>query len=162
MEKSRKEVIKKIKKPYFIEIFRSNYCKFVFLLSVVFISFLTPKKIFYGYYAVLGVLFIFVASLTLTCLVRTIKERVYSAKASGASLVSILSIIFGFGALQACTIGAPVCGAMAGGGIIALIIPGFAFNLIEKYSIWVIVFSILIQFFALYFMNCFKFSYKRD
>jgi len=146
-----------LKKPYFLEIFKSHYCKFIFLIALIGVYFLTPKKIFYGpYYTLLGILFIIMTSLTLTCFVRSIKDRVFSAKANGASLLGILSMVFGFGALQACAIGAPVCGATIGGGVIALIVPGFAFNLIAKYSIWIVLVSIFIQFFALYYMKCFK------
>lgn len=146
-----------MKKYYLLEIFKSHYCKFVFLIALIGIYFLTPKKIFYGpYYILLGILFIIMASLTLTCFIRSIKDRVFSAKAEGLSLLGILSIVFGFGALQACTIGAPVCGATILGGVIALIFPGFAFNLMEKYSFWIILISVIIQFFALYYMGCFK------
>ena len=146
-----------LKKPYFLEIFKSHYCKFIFLIALIGVYFLTPKKIFYEpYYTLLGIFFIIMTSLTLTCFVRSIKDRVFSAKANGVSLLGILSIVFGFGALQACTVGAPVCGATIGGGVIALIFPGFAFNLIEKYSLWIVLISIFIQFLALYYMKCFK------
>lgn len=145
-----------MKKYYLLGIFKSYYCQFVFLIALVGTYFLVPKKVFYGYYALIGIFFIIMASLTIACLVRTIKEKVLSAKASGASLLGILSIIFGFGALQACTIGAPVCGATIGGGIIALIFPGFAFSLIEKYSVLIVLISIFIQLLALYLMKCFQ------
>jgi len=145
------------KKLYLLKIFKSNYCKLVFLMALIVVYFLTPKKIFYGpYYTLLGILFIIITSLTLTCFVRSIKDRVFSAKANGASLLGILSIVLGFGALQACTIGAPVCGATIIGGVIALIFPGFAFSLMEKYSLWIVLISIVIQFFALSYMKCFK------
>ena len=150
-----------LKKLYLLEIFKSHYCKFVLLIALIGVYFLTPKKIFYGpYYTLLGISFIIMTSLTLTCFVRSIKDRVLSAKASGASLLGILSIVFGFGALQACTIGAPICGATIGGGVIALIFPGFAFNLIKKYSLWIILISIFLQILALYFMKCFNFNCK--
>jgi len=150
----------KTKIPYFLEIFKSHYCKFIFLIFLIVVYFLVPKKIFYSYYTILGILFIIITALTSTCFIRIIKERVYSARVSGASFIGVLSIIFGFGALQACTIGAPVCGASIGGGILALIFPGIAFNFMEKYSFWIIIFSIIFQFFALYSMNCFKFNCK--
>ena len=145
-----------MKKYYLLEIFKSHYCQFVFLISLVGIYFLVPKKVFYGYDTLIGIFFIVMTSLTITCLVRSIKEKVLSAKASGASLLGILSIIFGFGALQACTIGAPVCGATIGGGILALIFPGFAFSLMEKYSVPIVLISIFIQLLALYLMKCFQ------
>ena len=151
-----KNTKKEMKKYYLLQIFKSNYCKFVFLISLIGVYFLVPKKVFYSYYTLIGITFIITTSLIITCLIRIIKENVLSAKASGASLLGILSIIFGFGALQACTIGAPVCGATIGGGILALIFPGFAFNLIEKYSIPIVLISVLIQLLTLYLMKCFK------
>lgn len=146
-----------MKKIFLIGIFKSHYCKLVFLISALLISLLIPKKIFYGYYNILAILFILVTSLTATCFIRNIKERILSAKNSGASLIGIISIIFGIGALQVCTIGAPVCGASIGMGIAALLFPGIAFSFAEKYGIWLVSFSIIIQLIALYFMNCFKF-----
>lgn len=149
-----------MKKIFLLRMFKSYYCIFVFLISLVGVYFLVPSKIFYGYYTWFGIAFILISALTLTCLVRIIKERVISAKSSGASFLGLLSIIFGFGALQACTIGAPICGATIGGGIISLIFPGFVFGFMEKYSIWIVIISIVIQIFAIYFMNCFKLEHK--
>lgn len=145
-----------MKKYYLLEIFKSHYCQLVFLISLIGTYFLVPQKVFYGHYTWIGILFIITTALTITCLVRSIKERVLSAKAGGASLLGILSIIFGFGALQACTIGAPVCGATIGGGIVALIFPGFAFGLVEKYSVPIVLVSIFIQLLSLYLMKCFQ------
>ena len=147
---------KKMKRIYLTEIFKSNYCKVIFILSLILITVLIPKKIFYSYYSILGALFIFVTSITITCFIRNIKEKVFLAKANGASIIGIITIILGFGGLQACTVGAPVCGASIGAGFFALFFPGIAMDLIEKYSILVIILSIIIQIFALYFMNCFK------
>lgn len=146
----------KLKEFGFISILRSNYCKIVLLISILIVSFIIPKKIFYGYYTILGVLFVLTTSLLITCFIRNIKEKVKSAKAHGASLGGIIGILFGFGALHACTIGAPICGASIGGGIIALIFPSFAFNLFEKHSIFIILISLIIQLIALYFIGCFK------
>ncbi len=144
------------KRLYILNIFKSNYCKIIFLISLILVSFLIPKKIFYGFYSILGVVFILLTALTLTCLIRNVKEKISSAKSNGASVIGILSILFGFGALQACTIGAPVCGATLGAGVIALIFPGVLFSFLEKYGIVIIIFSIIIQIISLYFMNCFK------
>jgi len=94
--------------------------------------------------------------LTITCFVRNIKEKVLLAKSNGASIISMIMIIFGFGALQVCTIGSPICTASIGAGFLALFFPGVAFHILEKYSVLIVVFSIIFQAFALYFMNCFK------
>ncbi len=102
-----------------------------------------------------------VAALTLTCFVRNVKERAVEAWRHGSSILGIIMIIFGFGALQVCTIGSPVCGATIGAGIFALIFPGMALEFIEKYSLVIILASIVIQVIALYFMNCFKVVLKK-
>lgn len=144
-------------KPYLLHIFESNYCKIVFLISIVIVYFLTPQKIFYGfYYSTLGILFIIVTALTITCLVRSVKEKIISIKSSGASIIGIISIIFGYGAIQACAVGAPVCGTTIVGGILALIFPNVVFGLFEKYGLYVLISSIVIQVLALYSMSCFK------
>jgi len=145
-----------MKNYYLLKILKSHYCKFVFLISLIGSYYLLPKKIFYKLYTLIGILFIVTTSLTITCLVRNIKEKIVSAKASGASLLGIISIIFGFGALQTCTIGVPICGTTIGGGIIGLIFPGFVFNLMEKYSVLIAMISIFIQLLSLYLMKCFQ------
>lgn len=151
-----------MKTRYFIEIFKSNYCKFVFLISLVLVFIATPKKIFYEFYTILGIFFILITSLTITCFVRNIKEKIKEAKIHGASLIGIISIVFGIGALQACTIGAPVCGASIGAGVVALFFPGLAFGLLEKYSILITIISILIQIIALHYMKCFKVIFQKS
>ena len=141
---------------YLFKIFKSKYCRLVFLISLILVFLLMPKKVFYGYYIILGTIFVLLTSITLTCLVRNIKDKIQSAKSNGASLIGILGIIFGFSALQVCTIGAPVCGATIGASIIALIFPGFAFKVLEDYSLIVVTLSLLIQIFALYYLKCFS------
>jgi len=145
-----------MKSIYLWRIFKSHYCKAVFIASLILVFFLIPRKIFYGYYTILGIVFGIVTAATITCFVRNIKERAMAARASGASILGVIVIVLGFGALQACSVGAPVCGASIGAGIIALFFPGVAMNFLGKYSILIIVLSIFIQIAALYFMNCFK------
>ncbi|MEM3370227.1 MAG: hypothetical protein QXW00_02105 [Candidatus Woesearchaeota archaeon] len=147
----------KDKKIFRVPIFRvlkSHYCKFVFLISAIGLSLLLPRKVYYGYYWIIAILFIITTSSIITCFVRSVKEKVYSAKRNGASLLGIIATIFGFGALQACTVGAPVCGAYLSTGILALIVPGFAFNFFERYSLSIIAISIVVQLIALYHMGC--------
>ncbi len=42
------------------------------------------------------------------------------------------------------------------GGIIAMFLLGFVLSYLNKYSIPIIIFSLLIQIIALHYMNCFK------
>lgn len=139
-----------------LKIFKSNYCKVVFIFSLIGLFFLIPKKIFYGNYLIIGIIFIFLSSLLVTCLIRDIKERVHSAKAGGASFLGIIVIVVGLGAIQSCSIGAPICGASIGIGVLSFIFPNIALNFLEKYSLIIIIISLFFQVFSLYFMNCFN------
>jgi len=141
---------------HLIQILKSNYCRLVFLASIVLVTLFIPKKIFHSYYSILGIAFILLTSLVITCFIRNIKDKAVIAKSSGLSALSIITVILGFGALQACAIGAPVCGASIGAGAVAIFLPGIAFNFLEKYSITIIILSLVIQTLALYFMGCFK------
>ncbi len=141
---------------YLRKIFRSNYCKLVFLISLFFAYLLVPDSVFHSKYLWLSLIFILTASLTATCIVKNIKEKVVLAKSSGASLISIIMIVFGLGALQVCTIGSSVCTASIGASFLALAFPEIALNILTKYSAPIIVLSILSQILALYFLGCFK------
>ncbi len=141
---------------YFIQVLKSHYCQVVFGASLFLGYFLIPKKIFYGYYTILGIAFIISFSLVLTCLIRQVKERVKLARTYSGAIVSIIATAVGLAALEACGIGAPVCGAVVGLGFLSIILPVSASSFVSKYSIAILVISIIIQFGALYFMNCFK------
>lgn len=144
------------KKPYILHIFKSHYCKTIFILSLIAGYFLVPEKVFYRWYTLLAIIFIIVFALTITCLIRNIKERFKDAKSQGKSLVGIISMVLGISALQVCGVGAPICGATVGAGIVSLIFPSFALGFLEKYSLWIIVFSIIFQLISLYFMKCYQ------
>lgn len=141
---------------FLINVLKSKYCKITFLISLIISYFLIPNKIFYKGYIILAIIFMFLFALTITCIIRTLKERIISAKKSGATILSIIGTILGIGALQTCTIGAPICGASVGLGIVSIFFPHTAHSLMHKYSIYIIYISIVFQIIALYFMNCFK------
>jgi len=141
---------------YLIKIFKSHYCKIVFLLSLIGAYFLVPKTVFYGAYTILGVIYMIVFALTLTCLIRSIKEKILLAKHYKGSLIGILAAALGMAALQVCGIGAPVCGAAISAGILSVIFPSIFISFLNKYALLIIVSSIIIQGIALYYMNCFK------
>ena len=141
---------------YLFKIFKSRYCCGVFLFSLIIISIVIPKKIFYGYYSILGGLFILFSSVLLTCFIRNIKERVVLAKTQKMSFLGIIFLVIGLAAMGTCTVGAPVCGASVAGGFIAILFPGFAFTLLNEHSILIIFISLLMQILALYYMKCFK------
>jgi len=152
----------KIKDLYLFKIFKSRYCCGTFLATLIIISILIPKKIFYGYYSILGGFFILLSSLLLTCFVRNIKEKVVLAKAQKMSFLGIIFLVIGLAAMGTCGVGAPVCGASVAGGVIALLFPGFAFAFFSDHSIVIILFSMFAQVIALYYMNCFKKSHNQS
>lgn len=143
------------------KIFQSNYCKLVFILFLILGTFITPTKVFYNWYWLLAIIFILVFALTMTCLIRNIKDKIVSYKKTNSSLLSLFSIILGVSALHMCTIGAPVCGA-AGVGLLALILPTIAHSFISDFSIFIVLLSILLQLFALYNMGCLSFHCFND
>ena len=141
---------------YITSIIRKRSCMMVFAVSVVLVSIVIPKNIFYGYYSAVGVTFILASSLLVTCLVRGAKEKASAAVARKSSYAGILFSVLGLLAMDACTIGAPVCGVTAATGIAALLIPGIAMGFMDQYSIFIIVLSLVIQAAALHHMGCFK------
>jgi len=145
-----------MKKYFLYKIFQSKYCCLVFLFSLIIVSILIPKKIFYSYYTILGIFFIIISSLLITCFVRNIKEKVILAKKQKMSFLGIIFLVIGLAAMSTCSVGAPICGASVAGGIIALLFPGIAFKYLSEYSIIIILSSFFIQIIALYYMNCFK------
>ena len=147
---------------YLLRVFQSHYCQFVFGFSLVLGYLIVPKKIFYGYDTILGVFFIFSFALVTTCLVRQIKERVKVARTYSGAIIGVIATAIGLAALEACGVGAPVCGAMVGVGILSVIFPMSAVDIIGRYAVPILVGSILIQFVALYFMNCFKKVYAKE
>lgn len=138
------------------KVFESNYCKLVFLLFLILGFIITPQKIFYSWYWILGIIFAFVFALTMTCLTRNIKDKINLVKKTNSSIISIFSIILGISAFHMCTIGAPVCGA-AGIGLLSLILPSIAYTFFYDFSLYIAIFSILLQLFALYSMGCLSF-----
>ena len=144
------------KKVYLLQVFQSHYCQFVFVASSILGYFVVPKKIFYGYDTILGILFILSFALVMTCLVRQTKERVKIARTYSGAIIGIIATAIGLTALEACGIGAPVCGAMVGVGILSVILPVSAVDIIGRYAVLILIGSVTIQLIALYFMNCFK------
>ena len=141
---------------YIVQIFKSRYCVVTFGISLVLSYFLIPKTAFYGWYTVLPLLFMLSFALTLTCIVRNVKERVLLAKTSGSSIVGIVAAALGLTALQVCGIGAPVCGASVAMGVLSAIFPTAFVGWLSRYAVQFTLFSILLQVVALYFMNCFQ------
>ena len=138
----------------FKKVFQSNYCKSVFLITFIGSYFLIPDTVFNGVYYVLAITFMTTFALTLTCLVRSIKEKVVSARTYKGSFLSFLATVLGFSALQVCGIGAPVCGASLRVGFLSVIFPKIVHDFFHEASVWIVGFSILFQLIGLYYMKC--------
>lgn len=144
-----------MKKIYLLEIFKSNYCKIVFVLMMFISYFIIPKKVFYGWFYIVAIIFMVTFSMVMTCLIRSIKDKVLENRQTKQKITGALAALIGLSALQVCTIGAPVCGVSIGASLVASIFPSVAFNFLESYSIYIIVLSILLQIYSLYQMRCF-------
>ena len=145
-----------ITKTYLLDSLRSKYCLGVLLLALIFGYYLLPRSVFYSFTALLAFLFLFLFSLSTMCLVRNIKERVILSRASRGSFLGLVATAIGLGALQVCGLGAPVCGATVGVGIISFFFPTLLARLTTSYALALVLFSIVLEIVSLYFMNCFK------
>lgn len=96
-------------------------------------------------------------SLVLTCIVKHIKERIILAKqVKKGSILGVFTTTLGLSALQFCGFGGSICGTSIGIGILSSIMPSVFINFFEKYSILIMIFAIIFQFFSLYLMKCFS------
>ncbi|MBW3021212.1 hypothetical protein KY334_07995 [Candidatus Woesearchaeota archaeon] len=141
---------------FLFDIFKHKSCRLVFIVALAIISLLVPRSIFLGWLILLGIPFIVLSSMVVSCFIRLLRERIRLSKESGMSLLGIIATAFGFIALQMCSIGTLVCGVTLSFSIFGFILPGFLFHFIGEYSYLVLVLSIILQFISLYFMNCFK------
>jgi len=140
---------------YLNRVFSSIYCRTVFLTGIGLGYMVVPEKIFTGLYYVLGAAFILVFATTITCTVRNTRERIKLEKTAGSSTLAAVSAGIGISALNVCGVGAPVCTATAGAGLIS-VIPGIASSFFRQYAVHITVITLLIQILALHLMNCFR------
>ena len=143
-------------KTYVQHIFKSHYCKIIFIIIFFLSYFLIPKKLFHSWWILVAILFMFLFSLVITCIVRNVKEKVILAKTYKSSLIGVLATAIGLSALQVCGVGAPVCGATIGAGFLSALFPGIFMRFLDNFAIYILIASILLQIISLYFMNCFK------
>ena len=61
---------------YIASIIRKRTCMMTFAVAVVLVSIVIPKSIFYGYYTIVGVIFMLASSLLITCVVRSTRENI--------------------------------------------------------------------------------------
>ena len=145
-----------MKLPFLFENLKSNYCKIVFGLSLFLAYALTPKSALEGWYLIISIPFIFLFALTTACSTRSIKEKIKVTHYQKKSILAIVANVLGISALQMCGIGAPLCGASVGIGLLSTILPGALFNVLKEYNIAILIVSIVVQITTLQTMNCFS------
>ena len=145
-------------KPKFlaIEVFKSNYCKVVFIVSLILSYFILPKNLHGFWWNLIVIVFMILFALNMTCLVRNIKERVKAAKATTNSIIGIIASSIGIIALQVCSSSGYFCSAGILMSLFSSILPHFLLTFLQRYSLYIIILSILFQLFSLRNMNCFK------
>ncbi len=137
------------------KVFESNYCKIVFALGLVISYLLIPKAVFESQYLYLAIIYMTLFSTILTCVIRTIKERIKQARMYEKSLIGIIASGIGLATLQVCTLSMS-CSVSLGLSILYLIFPQFFISFLTKYSQYILVISIIFQAIAIYLMGCFK------
>ena len=65
----------------------------VFLVFLVLVFLLIPKKIFHSYFSILGVLLGIITAITLTRFVRNIKEKAVAARSGGGFNWGIIRVV---------------------------------------------------------------------
>jgi len=138
----------------FIDILISKYCLVVFILTFLASFFLIPWHVFISVYFPLAIAFMISFSMTLTCIIRIVKERINNARSYSSSIIGLIASVVGLSTLQVCGVGAPFCGATLGMAVVSIFFPNVALNIMDSYAIFFIIFSIVIQIIALYFMKC--------
>jgi hypothetical protein len=137
----------------------SKYCWFVILISSIFGYLLIIRKItsFTSFWSILlSVFYIILFSISNSCLVFEIKNRVESKVKTGTStLLSILGSVLGLGAVQLCTVSG-TCGMSLFASLILTIFPTSIGMLFIKNGIWILLISDLLLLFSIVKMGCFR------
>ena len=147
-----------MKQVYFVNLMKSNYCRIIFLLGFLGAYFMLPEAVFHHTNRLLAIFYMLSFAVLLTCIVRSIKEKVNLAHRGGASWLGIIGAVLGISAFQVCGIGAPVCGMSVGLGVLSTIFPSFMVGFLMDYGMIIIYFSLFIQLLAIWFLGCFKIS----
>ncbi|HKL43679.1 MAG TPA: hypothetical protein VJ892_00170 [Candidatus Absconditabacterales bacterium] len=142
-----KKILKKI---------NTKYCRFVFIISLILGFFMVQKTLFVGSYTILGILFVISFAMTVTCLVKNIKEKIQIANKEKKSIIGIIGAVIGVSAAQVCGVNAMFCGSTIGVGLLSTILPASAVGFLSEYAVSIIILSIITQIIGLYFMKCFK------
>lgn len=128
----------------------------IFIISSISVYLLTPKEVFTTEFSFLAIIFIFTTSISITCIIRHIRETIKESLRLKSSILSTIAAIFGIITLQACGLSAPVCGATAGTAIVATFFPGIVMKVYQGWGNLFLLSAIFFQIIGLYFMKCYK------
>jgi len=124
---------------------------FLFLFFSYLGYILIPKQVFDNGFWWLAFPFVILFSLVASCSFKNLKNNLILSKGSKRGF---LASALGFGALQVCGLSAYACSTALGFTILATILPHSILNIFQQYSVWIIIFSISIQLYALTKLRC--------
>lgn len=133
----------------------TKYCWLVFMIAWWLWFWMIHETLFTGIYTILWFLFTIVFALTVTCLIRNIKEKVKLANKAWKSLIWIIGATIWIATAQLCWINAVFCGSTIWMWLLSTILPTTTMWFLSEYSVIIIILSIITQLIWLYFMKCF-------
>lgn len=119
---------------------------------------LIPSQVFNSGFWWLAIPFILLFSLVILCTIRNLQINLKNSKGSKRGL---FASALGFGALQVCGLSAYACSTALGFTVMATILPHSILNIFQEFSVFIIIFSIFVQIYALVQLNCLSFLKKR-
>ena len=143
---------------WIVEVFKSRYCWIVFAVALVIGYLLLPGSLFEQDILVtmLLILFLGVFSISITCIVRNLKEQIVSVRnVEKGSIISAIGSILGFTAIQTCVVSG-VCGVNMFLAILYAVFPAVFVDMFVEYGAFILLISDVILLFSLYYMKCFK------
>ncbi len=149
-----------MKSLHLISLFKSNYCRIVFVASFFLGYFLLPGTVFHHTSRFLALVYLLVFASLMTCIVRSVKEKINLARKHKGSVLGTIAAILGFSAFQFCGVAAPVCGFSVGAGIVSAIFPSFLNSFFTENGVVIVYVSIGVQLVALYYLGCFRMQLK--
>lgn len=143
----------------FKTVLKSKYCLLVIVISILIGYFLIIRKItsFTSFWSILlSVFYIFLFSISNSCLVFEIRNRFESKVKTGtSSILSILGSVLGFGAVQLCTVSG-TCGMSLFASLLLTLFPTSIGMIFIENGIWILFVSNLLLLFSVLKMGCFK------
>ena len=140
-----------------LNVLKSIYCWIVGIIAVLLGYYFIVKPFLTAYspfeIVVLSYIFLILFGLSVACIIRNIKNHVRAMEKP--SIAAVLGYIVGFASIQTC-FASGVCVANLTVPIISTFLPSIARNFFEKFSLYFLVFSILLVSYSLYSMKCFE------